>query len=124
MSVFGDLVEDSLCVGRKSANSDEHVLLFLQMRRPATLNGAIRQKIRAHIAQTLSPRHVPHDIISVPSIPYNVNGKKLEVLVKHVLSGGEIDARTKSTLAEEDSLDFFKRFVNADVGSQARGAKL
>ncbi|KAJ5833653.1 acetoacetate-CoA ligase [Penicillium riverlandense] len=124
ISSFSEIIEDSLCVGQKIDGQDERVLLFLQMCPMVALTENIKERIRGHIAETLSPRHVPHRIISVPSIPYNVNGKKLEVLVKHVLSGGVVDARTKSTLAEEGSLDFFTQFVDDGVNVELRKAKL
>lgn len=36
----------------------------------------------------VSGRHVPHFIFEVNSIPYNVNGKKMEVQTKAVLNRG------------------------------------
>lgn len=111
MSHFEGAIEDSLCVGQKMADQEERVLLFVQMRPDTQLTEQIIAQIRQTIATGLSPRHLPKEIIAVPKIPYNVNGKKLEVLVKRILSGGSLDARTKGTLAEEGSLDYFVRFA-------------
>lgn len=124
ISSFGDIIDDSLCVGQKIAGQDERVLLFVQMRPKIALTEETKARIRRHIAEVLSPRHIPHRMISVPSIPYNVNGKKLEVLVKRILSRGSIDARIKRTLAEEGSLDFFKRFVDVGGNMESEKAKL
>lgn len=38
----------------------------------------------------LSPRHVPGVIDECPDIPITPNGKKVEVLIKQIVSGGRI----------------------------------
>ena len=86
----------------------------------------LEQQVRTKISQSLSPRHVPKHMFAVPKIPYNVNGKKLEVLVKRVISGqaNAIDSRTKSTLVQEDDLDYFRQYVNVGSVTGKARAKL
>lgn len=124
MSSFSDIIEDSLCVGQRTPDQEEHVLLFVQMLPGVRLTKRIREQIRQHISRSLSPRHAPKHVISVPKIPYNGNGKKLEVLVKRVLSSGVIDARTRGTLVDEDSLDFFVDFATNGGYLRLEEAKL
>jgi acetoacetyl-CoA synthetase len=46
--------------------------------------------LRKQIAADLSPRHVPDRIIEVTSLPHTINGKRLEVPIKNVLSGRQV----------------------------------
>ena len=47
--------------------------------------------IAAALRQALSPRHVPDVILGVSGIPRNLTGKKLEVPVKQILRGADVD---------------------------------
>ncbi|KAH8805368.1 putative acetyl-CoA synthetase [Xylogone sp. PMI_703] len=122
MDSFVDQVEDSLCVGQRLANMDEQVLLFVKMRPGYRLDASLIERIRNSISQALSTRHVPKHMLQVDKIPYNVNGKKLEVLVKRVLSGDPIDAKIKSTLVHPDDLEPFKQYIA--LGKEITKAKL
>jgi len=108
---FVDRIQDSICVGQRNAAMDEQVMLFVQMRPGKVLDEDLEQQIRTMVAQSLSVRHVPKYILAVPKIPYNVNGKKLEVLVKKVISGDPLHAKYKSTLVSPDDLEVFKQFT-------------
>lgn len=57
--------------------------------------------IREQIARDLSRRHVPTYIFETEVVPYNANGKKLEIQVKAVLCGGAAALR-KLKLGQED----------------------
>ncbi len=43
--------------------------------------------VRSTISNSLSPSHVPNYIFEVPEIPYTINGKKIELAVKQIVSG-------------------------------------
>jgi len=59
------------------------------------------------IREKLSPRHVPAVVLPVSDIPHTVNGKKVEIAVKRIISG---QAYTPSgTLANPECL---KQFYN------------
>ena len=47
----------------------------------------LRERITLAIRAALSPRHVPDEVIKVPTIPRTLTGKKLEIPVKHILQG-------------------------------------
>jgi acetoacetyl-CoA synthetase len=65
-------------------------------------------RIKKSIRDTTSPRHVPDEILSVPDVPRTLNGKKLEVPVKKILSGTPPEeAVSKDSLSNPDSLDTF-----------------
>ena len=56
-------------------------------RRPTTWWPSIRKEIRT----ALSPRHLPDEVVTVPVVPRNRTGKKLELPVKRILLGDSPD---------------------------------
>lgn len=63
------------------------------------------KKIKNLIKIELSPKHVPKLVLSVPDIPYTMNGKKIEVAVKNIIEGKEITNR--DSIINPESIDFF-----------------
>lgn len=111
---FGAEVRESICVGqRRERDLDERVFLFLLMRdETRRLDATLVRRIRAAIASELTKRHVPQYIFEVPEIPVTVNGKKVELPVKHIISNRKIKA--SGTLLNPESLDFFYRFQEVE----------
>lgn len=101
-------IEDSLCVGQKNPNmpEEERVCLFIQLKEGYTFDKNIVDKIKITIRTGLSARHVPGLILEVKEIPYTINGKKVEVPVRKIIEGANIDVT--SSLKNPKSLDFFK----------------
>ena len=74
------ICEEVIAIGQKIDNgSDERVILFVKTPPGKELNAEGIKAIKAAISLALSPRHVPAIILACPTIPYTVNGKKLEV---------------------------------------------
>ncbi|KAI0730268.1 hypothetical protein C8Q72DRAFT_793910 [Fomitopsis betulina] len=110
---FSDAVDDSLCVGqRRPQDKDERVLLFLKMRPSHPFNEALINRIRSAIRTALSPRHVPAYIFEIEEIPYTVNGKKIEIAVKQIVSGSTL--KPSGTVANPDSLKLYYKFRNVE----------
>jgi len=61
--------------------------LFVILTDGVGLDEALRQRIRAHIGEHASPRHVPDEIIVVGAIPRTCTRKKLEVQLKRLMQG-------------------------------------
>ncbi|KAJ1730797.1 hypothetical protein LPJ61_002837 [Coemansia biformis] len=116
-------VADSLVVGQQQG-ACERVLMFLQMADGHQFSADIVRRLSAHIRAQLSPRHVPALILPVAGgIPYTMNGKKVEVAVKRLVSdlyrvaqeagadaaarSVKVDGKTTSTLANPESLEQF-----------------
>ena len=115
LSTLPSIIADYIVVGQRRSNDlDEQVLLFVEMVPGIKCDRSIQFEIQRQISQALSTRHVPKYIIPVPCIPYNVNGKRLETLVKRVVSGGEVDDRIRSTFIHEHDLDTFRKFSKDD----------
>ena len=70
------------------------------------LSNQLIKEIKESIRENLSPKHIPKLFISVPDIPYTMNGKKIELAVKNVIEGKEIDNR--SSIINPDAIDFYK----------------
>ncbi|OCL02148.1 acetoacetyl-synthase [Glonium stellatum] len=81
-------IADSVCVGqRRPQDRDESVVLFLKMSLGQKRTQQLKDKLKAEIGKGLSRRHVPKYIFYVDDIPYSYVGKKLEILVKNIISG-------------------------------------
>ncbi|CAO3642930.1 unnamed protein product [Cunninghamella echinulata] len=99
-------IEDSLCVGQKIKNEDdERVVLFLKMKDGIVLTDDLIKSIKVKIRSELSPRHVPAFILPIADIPYTINGKKVEVAVKKIISGQKVIP--SGTLTNPESLDLY-----------------
>ncbi|OBZ87295.1 Acetoacetyl-CoA synthetase [Choanephora cucurbitarum] len=100
-------VEDTLCVGQKiKGEDDERVILFLKLKDGHnTVSEEFVKKLKTTIRNELSPRHVPAFILPIADIPYTINGKKVEVAVKKILSGQSVKAT--GTLANPESLELY-----------------
>lgn len=108
--LFSSEVRESICVGqrRPGRDDDERVVLFLLMHDGVRLDAQLVRRVRAAIARELTKRHVPKFVFEVPEIPVTVNGKKVELPVKHIISGGTV--KPSGSLLNPASLDFFYRF--------------
>ncbi|ETI26012.1 acetoacetate-CoA ligase [Cladophialophora carrionii CBS 160.54] len=121
---FNTLISDTLCVGRRrSHDKDETVFLFVIMA-PGHENDftpALVDRIKSAIREGLSPRHVPKFVFQVKDIPYTVNGKKVEIAVKKVISGANV--KVSSTVRNPASLQEYERFrdIEREAGSSRRG---
>lgn len=102
-------LEDALCVGQKrSVDADERVVLFVRMKAGAQLTAGVEKRIREAIRDRCSPRHVPKYVFEVADIPYTVNGKKCEIIVKHIISGHK--AVASGTVANPSALRLYKKY--------------
>ena len=108
-------VVDAICVGQQRQQDEtERVFLFLQTR-DGNLTSDLEDRIRKQIQNDLSRRHVPQYIFSVQQIPYNVNGKKLEIPLRAVLSEGKkAFTRRKFTVEEVKSLELYLPYFQVE----------
>jgi len=98
-------IVDSLVI---HLDADDRLLLFVALRPGASLTDDLRGAITRELRSSLSPRHVPDDVIVVPAVPRTLSGKKLEVPVKRILTGTPPDvAASRGSLADPSSLDAF-----------------
>ena len=102
-------VLDSLVVHLEDpAGGNGELLLYVQLRPGAELDEPLRRSIATALRTSLSPRHIPDTLVAVPAVPRNRTGKKLELPVKKILQGAELeDVASRDVLADPSSLDSF-----------------
>jgi acetoacetyl-CoA synthetase len=85
---------------------DEVVVLFVLLKdQTKPLSDDLIKTIKTTIRAKLTPRHVPAYILETNTIPYTINGKKVEVAVKKALSGQRI--KDTSSYADPKSIEFY-----------------
>uniref|UniRef100_A0A8B9RYR3 Acetoacetyl-CoA synthetase n=1 Tax=Accipiter nisus TaxID=211598 RepID=A0A8B9RYR3_9AVES len=99
-------VSDSLCVPQYNKDGEERVILFLKMALNHAFSEDLVKRIRDAIRIALSARHVPSLILETKGIPYTVNGKKVEVAVKQIIAGKEVDQR--GAFSNPETLDLYQ----------------
>jgi acetoacetyl-CoA synthetase len=115
-------VLDSICVGQRRPNDhDESVLLFLQMAPGHRFSADLVAAVKERIAQELSKRHAPKHVFETPAIPATINGKKVELPVKQIVSGHTV--KPSSTLANPESLNFYYKFAKIEELEKAERVK-
>ncbi|XP_055953928.1 acetoacetyl-CoA synthetase-like [Argiope bruennichi] len=97
-------VEDSLCVSQYNKTMDERAVLFLKMKEGYSFSVELAKRIREAIERELTNRHVPDVILEIKDIPYNINGKKLETVVKKIINGKPYNAEN---IINPESLEYF-----------------
>ena len=107
-------VEDSLIVNLDLPNGKFFMPLFVTLVDGLELDDELKQKIRDVLRRQCSPRHVPDNIYQLPSMPYTLTGKKLEVPVRKILMGVDPDtAVSRDAMQNPDAIDYFIEFVHA-----------
>ena len=101
-------VADSLVVDVPRDGGSSFMPLFVVLQEGVELDDDLKGRIKSSIKENASPRHVPNEIFAVSDIPKTLNGKKLEVPVKKILSGTPPEkAASKESLSNPESLDRF-----------------
>ncbi|MCA1847612.1 MAG: acetoacetate--CoA ligase, partial [Actinobacteria bacterium] len=101
-------VQDSLVVDVHRPGGEAFMPLFVVLEEGAELDNDLKGRIKQSIRENTSPRHVPNEIFAVPDIPKTLNGKKLEVPVKKILSGTPPEeSASRDSLSNPESLDRF-----------------
>ncbi|CAG8957234.1 hypothetical protein HYFRA_00009436 [Hymenoscyphus fraxineus] len=109
LKFFGGRVEEGLCIGRRrEGDDDEVVVLFCKMCEGIPLDDHLKNEIKGVVRRELSARHVPGVIDECFEIPVTGNGKKVEVAVKQILCG--INVQTSASVANAACLDWYREW--------------
>jgi acetoacetyl-CoA synthetase len=102
-------VSDSLVVHLEDDEGGSgELLLFVVAASGTLIDDTARTRIASTLRAELSPRHVPDQIVVVPSIPRTLTGKKLEAPVKRILRGEPAEnVASRGSLADPTALDAF-----------------
>ena len=116
-------ITDSLVVDLEYLGRESWMALFVVLKPGHVLDQALDDRLRKAIRVALSPRHVPNEILSVPSVPRTLTGKKLEVPIKKLLLGQPMEkVVTRDALANPASLDWYVQFAATRSGQPATSA--
>jgi acetoacetyl-CoA synthetase len=102
-------VDDSVVVGQREKDGNERVVLFVQLKNGISLNDQIMNSIYDVIRKHLSPKHRPSVIAQVSAVLVNINGKKMEKLVKKVVNNDPVQPKEYSSLKNPDRIPEFRQ---------------
>ena len=104
---------DSLVVGVERPGGNYYMPLFVVLKSDIELDDALKAKIRNKIRISLSPHHVPDDIIAIAEIPHTLNGKKLEVPIKKLFLGVPLEhAISVDSMSNPQAMQYFVEFAH------------
>ncbi|KAF9890433.1 hypothetical protein FE257_005838 [Aspergillus nanangensis] len=102
-------IQDYIAVGHKTPErNEERVILFIKMMQ-GDLSHDVLAAIKSTIRQNLSPHHVPGVIVQVKDIPYTLNGKRMENLVRDIVAGAT--PNVSGTVANPECLEEYRRWA-------------
>ncbi|WP_079032002.1 acetoacetate--CoA ligase [Streptomyces specialis] len=114
-------ITESLVIGLEEPDGGYWMPLFVVLADGAALDDDLRAAIASALRGELSPRHVPDEIIAVPSLPHTLTGKRIEVPVKRILSGIPLErAVNPGSVDDPAALRAFERYRRAGA---ARGPR-
>ncbi|MFD5722744.1 acetoacetate--CoA ligase [Streptomyces sp. NPDC127036] len=109
-------IRESLVIGAELPDGGYWMPLFVVLETGHALDEDLCDAIRAAVRTHASPRHVPDTIIEVPALPHTRTGKKLEVPVKRLLQGTELDkVAGRESVDDITALEYFTRFVRTST---------
>ena len=103
-----DFITEGLVIGQ-NYNDDVRIILFVTTKGSVELNEDKIKLIKSKIRKNCSPKHVPALIIKVPDIPRTKSGKIVELAVKKIVNGEDIN--NKEAIANPEILDYFKHII-------------
>ncbi|KAG6578054.1 acetoacetate-CoA ligase [Phytophthora cinnamomi] len=117
-------VADSVVVGQNytlnDGTPDVRILLFVVMAAGHECTPVFQKKVRQHIRDQASPRHMPGMVVACPAIPHTVSGKKVELTVKKIIDGQAVT--NKNALQNPESLTWFEEFAGSLRNKETGGA--
>ena len=102
-------ISESIVVGQ-SFDDDIRIVLFVKMNKNNSLTESLIKNIKNTIRNNCSPRHVPSLILECPDIPRTKSGKIVEIAVRKLINGEEIN--NVESIANPESLEFFRKIKN------------
>ena len=100
-----DFITEGLVVGQ-DYNDDVRIILFITTKNDEELDDEKIKLIKSRIKKNCSPKHVPAIIIKVPEIPRTKSGKIVELAVRKVIHGENIN--NKEAIANPKALKYFE----------------
>ncbi|HLG69558.1 MAG TPA: acetoacetate--CoA ligase [Chloroflexota bacterium] len=107
-------IADSLVIGVEQPDGSYYMPLFVVLSDSRQMDAALEAKVKDTLRSTLSPRHVPDEVVAVPAIPRTLSGKKMEVPVKKLFQGVPLaKAANPGATADPQALHHFEELAKA-----------
>ncbi|MFD1792432.1 acetoacetate--CoA ligase [Ochrobactrum teleogrylli] len=120
LETFPEVV-DSLIVCIEEDDGGYYMPLFVQLAQGKAFDNTLIKEMKQRLRSERSPRHVPDEIIAVPSIPVTLTGKKMEIPVRRLLLGDKLEnVANKDAMKNPSALDWFASFA-AKRGNDMKG---
>ncbi len=108
-----EAIEDSLVVNLDLPGGRFFMPMFVRLAPGVELNDSLIARVARTLKEQCSPRHIPDKLYAVQEIPYTLTGKKLEVPVRKILMGMDIDtAVSRDAMQNPVSIDYFIAFAD------------
>ena len=107
-----DEVVEGLAIGQ-DWDGDVRVILFVVLRDGLSLDEDLRVRIKDQVRRNTTPRHVPAKIVQVADIPRTKNGKIVELAVRDVVHGREVE--NKDALANPGALELYRDIAELEI---------
>jgi acetoacetyl-CoA synthetase len=105
-------VSDSLIIDLELLGRESFLPLFVVMVPGTALDEALKERIKQKLRRDVSPRHVPDAIIEISAVPYTLSGKKMEVPVRRILLGQNVEkAANIGAMRNPESMQFFVEYA-------------
>ncbi|MDH5915374.1 acetoacetate--CoA ligase [Vibrio splendidus] len=102
-------IVDSIAVG-KDIDRNEQIWLFVQLQQGVVLDDELLTTIKSKLKSSCSPRHVPSQIFAISDVPKTRSGKLVELAVKQVVNGKDVE--NLGAIANAEVLEEIKRVVS------------
>ncbi len=111
-----DEIDDALVVNLDLPGGNFFMPMFIRLAAGCVLDDALKKKMAQALRTQCSPRHVPDQVYAVDEIPYTLTGKKLEVPVRKILMGFDIDKSvSRDAMQNPGSIDYFIDFARTQT---------
>ncbi len=97
-------IAEALVIGAEQPDGGYWMPLFITLAPGYDLTDELEKRIAATIRSEVSPRHVPDEIIAAPGIPHTRTGKKLEVPIKKLFQGADVDRVVERSAVDNPDL--------------------
>ena len=105
-------VRDSLVIDLELLGRESYMPLFIVLQDGATLDDALKSRIKSTLRENVSPRHIPNDVFAIDAVPYTLSGKKMEVPVRKILLGYDSGASlNRGAMRNPAAIDYFIAFA-------------